>query len=111
DRERDLRQRWREGMQQPLYLLPRALDGVTAGRILFEQAARQSPRAEVDRADPRRAVASRPDRDLRGAAADVADGDALAVGAAARRERADEREAPLFLRAEQPHRKPGGARE
>ena len=82
----------------------RALDGDVARWVVVQEPARQAHRADVDRAHPGRPVAPRPDGDLGGASADVADGDQPARGPPRRRGCAEECEPPFLDRGEQPHR-------
>src|SRR5262249_36304205 len=70
----------------------------------LEAPAREPPRPDVDRARPHRAALGRADRDLRGAAADVADCDRLPADPAGPRDGAEEREPSLLRGRDQPDR-------
>jgi hypothetical protein len=78
DRERPHRQRHGMAVQLALHLGGRRCDRLLPWRVVRDETRRQAQGPDVDRPQPDGLVTRQAERDLRGAAADVADGDAAA---------------------------------
>ena len=108
--ERGLRKRRRETLEVALDLRARRREGPLAGRIVGEKPLREPHCAEVERARPGRAPVGGADDRLGGAAAYVADRDAVGQ-ASGRRDRPSESEPTLLVRGEDANRRPRRAGE
>src|SRR5262249_9421762 len=97
-----------EADEAALDLIAGSRNRLGARRVAVEEAAGQPLRADVDRAGPQWAASARPNDHLRGAAADVDDGDESARMRRGGLERAREPEGTLFDGAQDPGVARGG---